>query len=311
MSRVLAAASGAERPSDVSRRIGDAQGAFDAIRETYAYQDDAVGALHAFMLSHANCAPGTPCGGASLVAAYGTGKTEAIEKLKAQVAPDFRPGTVPVLRAEIPTSGSIDHVPNAILEALGVPRPDAGRPAFRWQKAVAKMREAEVRLLTVDEFDRAARRPTMSQPIANVLREKIMDAGIAPIAFAGTKPAGELLESCDALFDRLLVQIPLDPLDWISMDDREVSGEFLAAIDARLVGDRILRNGSGLADRAETIVKASGGRIRQIMKILRAGLGAAAARNGASISLADLASGWAELPRKSGVAANPFAGTAA
>ena len=303
-------ASGGELPSQIAMRVGDLQGRFDLIRETYEYQDDGVAQLKQFMASQAVRPADRPYDGAALLAPIGTGKTELIRKLAAIMEADAPAGTIPVLHAEIPTSGSIDKVPNAILKALRELRPDAGRPEFRWQKAISRMKERQVKLLAVDEFDRATNRPTMSLGIANSLRERVMDAGVAPILFSGTKDAESLLLQADALYDRLVIEVPLEPLDWISKEDQEVAGCFLEAIDRRLVVDNLLRRSSGLKAKAEILVEASGGRVRQIMKFLRAGLGAAATRRASSITMSDLAIGWTELPLRDRGSRNPFGGGA-
>lgn len=308
MSRAHGSTGREELPSETAMRVGDVQGRFDEIRIVYEYQDDGVARLRQFAASQAVRQPGRPYDGAALIAEFGTGKSELLLKLAKVMATDARPGTTPVLLAEIPTNGSIDKVPNAILTALGDLRPDAGRPDFRWQKAIRRIREVEVRLLAVDELDRATTRPTMSKGIANVLREKIMDAGVAPIVFAGTSDAETLLLSCDALYDRLKVQIPLEPLDWDADGDKEVAREMLDAIDRRLQADRLTKGPSNLKGMAEDLVHASDGRMRKLMAILRAGLGVAATRNARSIARTDLAIGWEDLPRRDRTAVNPFRG---
>lgn len=296
----------AETPSDLVRRVAQAKASFSRIRGTNPYQDAVVAAFDEVRLAHLDRDPGTPCGGAMLVAPYGTGKTEALMALARHAAAGSAEGTMPVLNVVMRSEGTPEAVPSAILAALGAPKPDAGRPSFRWDKAIREMRRRGVQLTTFDEFNRAARRVTMSRPIATVIQERIMDAGVCPVAFVGSEEADVVLKGCPALLDRLDDGVSLDPFDWISTEDQATLDEFLREIDAKIVGERLLDARSQLQRHAERLVLASGGRMRIIMKVIRNALGEAVARNAEAIVLEDLAVGFARLPLVDRESRNPF-----
>ena len=295
-----------ETPSDLVRRVAQAKASFSRIRGTNPYQDAVVAAFDEVRLAHIDRDPGTSCGGAMLVAPFGTGKTEALVALARHAAKGAPEGTMPVLNVVMRAEGTPEAVPSAILAALGAPKPDAGRPSFRWDKAIREMKRRGVQLATFDEFNRAARRVTMSRPIATVIQERIMDAGVCPVAFVGSEEADIVLKGCPALLDRLDDGVSLDPFDWSVDEDQRTLVDFLDEIDGKIVAHRLLATESTLERHAERFVLASGGRMRVIMKVIRNALGEAVARNAEAIDLEDLAFGFARLPLADREARNPF-----
>lgn len=307
------AGTGAETPSQAARRVGAAKAAFDRIRLSYPLQAHAIAAMDEVRFSAAGRPAGAACSGAVLVAPKGVGKTEACKELVRHAATEVPDGErrTPVLHVVMDVEGSTGSMPTAILAAAGVQRPDLGKEAVRWRKAVDKLRELGVELLLVDEFNRAGRRPTMSGPIAISIREKILDSGVCPVVVVGSEGAAKVLANAPALLEVLDEQIDLQPLDWEAHDDREMFVGFLEALDARLVADGLLPGTSGLAadDTARRLWEASSGRVRRLMKIVRAALGDALHAHGTSITEANLETGVdAYAIRARLVDYNPFSG---
>jgi hypothetical protein len=182
-------------------------------------------------------------------------------------------------------------LPTSILQALGAARPDIGTEKARWPRAIAEMRRCGVQIVVFDEFNRAARRPRMSRPIATAIREKIMDAGIAPVAFVGSEDAGSVLAQVPELMERLDDDIDLSPLRWDTRGDRALFLSFLVDLDQAMVNAGILACLSGLADEAiaRSLWEASAGRVRRICKIVRAAMAAALHDGRAFIDRNDLA----------------------
>ena len=290
--------------------ISQAKKAFDLIDLSYAYQDAAVDILDEVRLSYVGRRSGAPCGGAMIVAPMGCGKTRAVEDLERQVSAEggHPPGARPVLLVNMPTEARTDDIPTAILTALGFPRPDLGRMELRWRKATKGMLEAGVQLVVFDEFNRANRRPTMSRPIATSIRERIMDEGIAPVAFVGSEEAGLVLKACPELAERLDERIPLQPLEWFEDADKEVLLDLLGQLDATMTSTDLFGS-SNLKDEAvaEPLAAACGGRIRSLMKIVRSAMGLALERDARSIDWCDLEQATERFAVASGfIARNPF-----
>lgn len=271
--------------------IGTAKAAFDRIVLRYPPQEGAIEALDEVRRSYIGRREGAPCGGAMMIAPMGSGKTFAVEQLAARVRADgdHREGAHPVLHVVMPTAGTTDSIPTAILSALGLPRPDLGRAELRWAKAIREMKSAQVQLVVFDEFNRASRRPTMSRPIATTIREKIMDAGIAPIAIVGSEEAGTVLRACPELAERLDDRIPLQPLEWFEDQDKAIFIQLLRDLDAAMIAARLVKR-AGLSQEAvaEPLARGCGGRIRSLMKIVRVALGLSIERGATVIGSVDL-----------------------
>lgn len=298
-----------ERPSETNDRIARALAEFDDLRVDYRPQVDAVAALDRIRLSARYRAAGRPCGGAMLVAPFGTGKTCAVEMLVAHAQNKAEPGTTPVLAVQVSVLGTTDSVPTSILHAMRVPRPEVGNEKARWHRAVDELCRAKVELVVFDEFDRAYRRATMSAPIVRSIREWIMDASVAAVAFVGCEAAQTVLRLAPETVDRLDDEIDLSPLDWIVEEDREILLGFLERVDRELVSRRLLRSASGLGrnEVAEALCEATNGRIRTIMKVLRHAMTVAIERGSLTIEQDDLHLG-ADLHcvRKGYCSINPF-----
>jgi hypothetical protein len=260
-----------ETSPERSQRVGAAQAAFDTIRVDYPPQTGAIASLDETRIAGLNRQQGAPCGGTMMVAPHGAGKTEAIRLLRDIVRRTASEESVPVLHVEINTSGTTDSISTSILTALGAARPSTGTEKLRWPRAIAEIRRFGVQLIVFDEFNRAARRPTMSRAIATTIRERIMDAGVAPVAFVGSEDAGAVLSQAPELLERLEDEIDLSPLQWVSKGDRSLFQTFVDDLDEALVSHGLMACKSDLAGiaTARPLWEASSGRIRRICKVVR------------------------------------------
>ncbi|URW75060.1 TniB family NTP-binding protein [Sphingomonas donggukensis] len=299
-----------EKASERAARIGAARAEFDGIVVDYPPTTAAIETIEELRVATRLRPASTPCGGILLNAPIGTGKTSTVRQAATYAASTAPEGNTPILLVEMPTAGSTDSVPSAILGALGHARPDLGKPAARWLRAVADMRARGVEILVFDEFNRANRRPTMSRPIATSIREHIMDAGVAAVVFVGTADAAVVLDQCPELLDRLEGEIDLSPLEWCDEEDRELFTDFVKDIDQALVDKRLLDEHSGLgkAKVAQRLCEASRGRLRPLMRIVRGAMAIAMKRDGTSISVADLHDATEDYAKRFRmIERNPFA----
>lgn len=299
-----------ETSASAAARVGKAKASFDAIRVDYPPQTAVVASLDEMRIAALGRSEHAPCGGAMLVAPHGCGKTESIVALRRILEALADEGCKPLLHVETAGAGTTDSLPTSILQALGAARPDVGTEKARWPRAIAEMRRCGVQIVVFDEFNRAARRPRMSRPIATAIREKIMDAGVAPVAFVGSEDAGSVLAQVPELMERLDDDIDLSPLRWDTRGDRALFLSFLADLDQAMVDEGILACLSGLTDEgiARPLWEASAGRVRRICKIVRAAMAVALHDRRASIDRADLAEAVDSycIPRDF-CSSNPFA----
>ena len=280
-----------ETVASAATRVGKAKARFDAIRVDYPPQTAVVAALDEMRISALGRPAHAPCGGAMLVAPHGCGKTESIVALRRLLEASSDEGCKPLLHVETAGAGTTDSLPTSILQALGAARPDVGTEKARWPRAIAEMQRCGVQIVVFDEFNRAARRPRMSRAIATAIREKVMDAGIAPVAFVGSEDAGSVLAQVPELMERLDDDIDLSPLRWDTMGDRALFVSFLADLDDAMVAAGILACLSDLTQQsiARPLWEASAGRVRRICKIVRSAMAFALHDGRAFINRDDLA----------------------
>lgn len=282
---------GEETASEAARRVGSAKAIFDTIRVDYSPQISAIAALDEVRFAAKGRPPGAPCGGAMIVAPHGCGKTLAFKRFQDIAQAAAEDGQKPVVLVEISTAGTTESVATSFLQALGVARPDVGNEKARWLRVDQEARAKGVELFGIDEFNRAARRPRMSRPIATVIRERIMDSGLAPVAFIGSEDAGTVLAQVPELVERLDDDIDLSPLSWDRKGDRELFMRFVTDLDRAMVDAGVFGRPSGLGDDiiAKPLWEASSGRVRRICKIVRAAMAAALHDRRSMIERDDLA----------------------
>lgn len=107
-----------ETLSERSHRIARAQARYDQIQVDYPPQTEVIAVLDEVRLAARLRPPGSPCGGAMVVAPHGTGKTVAVKQLMSHAALAASEGQIPVLSVEIATQETSDSVPSSILHAL-------------------------------------------------------------------------------------------------------------------------------------------------------------------------------------------------
>jgi hypothetical protein len=297
-------------PSGRAHLVGTAQAKFDAIRVDYPPQTSAMALLDEVRIAGLHRAPGSVCGGAMMVAPHGAGKTEAVRGLIRILEKDVAEDEVPVLHVFIDTAGTTDSVPTSILQAVGAPRPEAGSEKTRWPRAISEITRRRVQLIVFDEFNRAARRPSMSMPIATIIRQKIMDSGLAPVVFVGSETAASVLSQVPELRERLDDSADLRPMNWHSDGDRGLFIDFVTDLDRAMVAAGIVGCEAGLGDKAiaQALWQASDGRLRRIMKIVRQAMSSALRDGRDHIDHDDLAAAVDDYAIANGFCAhNPFA----
>ena len=251
--------------------VGSAQAKFDAIRVDYPPQTSAMAILDEVRIAGLYRTPGSVCGGAMMVAPHGAGKTEAVRGLRRILAQSAAEGEIPLLHVYIDTAGTTESVPTSILQALGAARPEAGSEKTRWPRVTSEIIDRRVQLIVFDEFNRASRRPSMSAPIATIIRQKIMDSGLAPVVFVGSENAASVLSQVPELRERLDDSADLRPMNWHLEGDRALFIDFAADLDRAMVDLGIVACEAGLGEKAfaKPLWEASDGRLRRIIKIVR------------------------------------------
>lgn len=289
--------------------IAAAWAAIDAIDVPYRPQADAVAGLDLQLQAALLARPGAPCNAVTLIAPRGTGKSRALAMLGKRSRRDDVDDARRVLSVNMDTAGTVESVPSAILAALGEPRHDAGKPALRWIRATTRLRDAGVRFVLFDEFNRAARRATMSGPICEAIFEKIMEPGLAAVAFVGEDDASTALKRAPSVLERIDEELDLGPLDWLRPGDDEIFEEFVGRFETRMLELGILDRRAGLTagETPRLLCESSSGRLRRFVKIMKSATAEAIQRGDRSVTLGDLAQAVDDTVMKRGfIEANPF-----
>lgn len=279
-----------ERPSERSHRVAQARAAFEAIELPYPRQDELVAALDELRLTGLEMR-GQPHSGVRLIAETGSGKTRGAHRFQRYVEAlgTHQCDDRPIVIATIDGSGTTRSVPTSILKALEEPRPNVGTDRILWERALDALKRASTELLVIDEFNRAARRPTMSAAIALDLRD-LMDSGVVPIAFLATEEAKDIFSRHKDLSGRLDAPVTMEPLDWLIEEDRDIFTAFVGGLDEAMVAQGILERSSGLAepDLTQILCEAANGNIRQICRIVRTAMVSVVRRQDLAITRSDL-----------------------
>lgn len=289
--------------------IAAAWAAIDAIDVDYGPQADAVDGLDLQLQTALLARPGAPCNAVTLIAPRGTGKSRALAMLAKRSRRDAVDGARRVLSVNMDTAGTVESVPSAILAALGELRHDAGKPALRWIRATTRLRDAGVRFVLFDEFNRAARRSTMSGPICEAIFEKIMEPGLAAVAFVGEDDASRALRRAPSVLERIDEELDLGPLDWLRPGDDAIFADFIGRFEAEMLRLDVIDGpiGLGLGETPRLMCEASSGRLRRFVKIMKSATAEAIQRGDRSVTSRDLAQAVQDTVVKRGfLGGNPF-----
>ncbi|MEJ7777023.1 MAG: AAA family ATPase [Sphingomicrobium sp.] len=298
-----------ETASMRSRRVARARSLFKEIRVPHPRQTELHVALEELRLT-ATQSVGQPQGGVQLLAPWGSGKTVGAQLVEAAILREQGQdrNDRPMVIAKLSTAGTAKSIPSAILRALGEPRSDKGDEEVLWMRAREALKDARTRLLTIDETDRATRRPTISGAIASALRD-LADEGICALAFLGTSKSESLFRNCQDLDERLDAPVTMEPLDFLIDEDKEIFSDLVRDFDEAMVDKKILRRPSQLAkgDTPRLLAEASNGILRQLARIIETAMISVVRRDGDAITRDDLADAVADWSIAKGlIDYNPF-----
>lgn len=216
-----------------------------------------------------------------------TGVRDYIEKVMARGG--HPEGSCTIAYAKLDTEGTVGSLATDILKALNVKRPESLTPQKRWERAREKIKEKQVQLFVLDEFQRAGRRPTISPVIAGKIMD-IMEDGDCACAFIGKPDAKNIFKACPDLGNRLDAPVTMPRLNWASEHDREMFIEFVAAFDRALKQQGATQVLSDLAAPgvAQLLLEASNGLIGQFCRIIETAVMAITRRGQEAITPDDL-----------------------
>lgn len=173
----------------------------------------------------------------------GTGKTMALTYLKHQNRADWtdRGWVRPVAYVQAPPNCTLRSLATTILVELGDIVPSKGNLVEMTDRAVAQLRNQEVRILVIDEVHHLINQETrkVAWDAAEWIKG-LLNRNVCPVALSGLPHAKQIIDGNDQLRRRCKGLIEMHPYDWGVEDDRKQFILFLNELD---------RN-SGLAGRS-------------------------------------------------------------
>jgi len=253
---------------------------------------------------------GSPQPGVVLLSESYAGKSTGLKQfaIKVNGSGEWPSNEMPVVVATLDPEGTPASVATDILRGLNEPRPDRGSTEGRWERVRSKLATRRVKVLALDEFQRAGRRTSVSGVIAGKIQD-IMDQGLCSCAFFGKTSAREIFKNCPDLVNRLDVPVQMPPLKWLRTEDAKLFTDFVEDFDQALqtAGVTTARSGFKEGDLPQLLLEASNGLIGIFCRIVETAVMAARRDGRTVIDRADLSQAVVDWGIGNGrVTRNPF-----
>ena len=292
-----------------AREVAAVRVAVRSIIVPYEPQDECRDALNELLYT-ADATPGLPQPGVVLLSDSFAGKSTGLRQFAKSVneSGEWPENQMPVVVATLDPDGSSASVATDILRGMGEHRPDRGSTEGRWERVRDRLAVRRVRVLALDEFQRAGRKTSMSGVIAGKMQD-LMESGLCSCAFFGKTNAKEIFKNCPDLANRLDVPVQMPPLIWMKASDAELFTKFIGDFDQALkdIGVTTAKCGFVEGDLPQLLLEASHGLIGIFCRIVETAA-MAARRDGRTVidrgDLSQAVDDWAIGNNR--VSHNPF-----
>lgn len=275
-------------------RTAKALDAFSEIDISYGPQDAIAGRID---ILRRRCLGkrGVPLPGLRLSQVSQAGKTKTFQRYRKwlfaqSAATNGTPNPWQVLYLGLEVRVTVKMMCQQLLRLLGDPYADRGNTdevKLRVQEFVA---EKGVELLFVDEVQHLARDSQDKIDVTDELK-RFLDMAIVPVVLAGNEDSKKFFERNPQLASRLGTPLKLDPVDPTKPAELRAFAEFCHEMDKQLVARGIFQRPSGLAalESIDALIKASGGHVGRVCRLIEAALEHAVSREAEFIELFDIA----------------------
>lgn len=298
--------------TDIDRavRVADAISRFGEIFVPHEPQMRIIARMEALRLSTIG-KRGTPLPGVRLSQISQAGKTSALkqyaiwlqkEKPQAELNP-YR-----VLYLNLRTGVTLKMLCTELLTMLNDPFPNRIQLDVVLCRLDVAMRKRQVELLIVDEVQWLAKARVDCQMVTDQLKN-FLDRGIVPIVLAGNEESLPFFTANNQLSARLGTPLELHPVTTDRSSDAVAFKQFCHSLDVAMVERGVIEEESGFRHRTPlaALMKASGGHVGRVSRIVAASLEHALWRGAPRIELYDLAAGIEAMAVSSGwTSKNPF-----
>lgn len=297
-----------EASSDVGHasRVGEAIRRFDEIFIEHEPQMRIISRIEALRVTTAG-KRGVPLPGVRLSQCSQAGKTSALKQYSIWLSrerPQAEPNPYRILYLNLRTGITLKMLCIELLTMLGDPFPTRGHLDVLLCRLDVAMRARHVELLIIDEVQWLAKARVDCQMVTDQLKN-FLDRGIVPLVLAGNEESLPFFTQNCQLSARLGSPLELLPVTTATETSATAFKQFCYALDHAMVEAEVIQHPSGLHHKEPLValMKASGGHVGRVSRIVAASLDHALWRAAPAIELYDLAagiqamaiaSGWAE-----------------
>ena len=275
------------------QRCADAAARFKTIFVPYQRQRASMSRINVLRLSHIGRRD-MPFDGRGLSERSQAGKSRMLtvyrDRINSAWLPDGgAPNPYRVLYFELKGAQTLKMFCKMVLQALKDPHWNVGNADDVQERVRVFIRARGVELLIIDEVQHLAGDSSNKMDITDELK-LFLDAGIVPVVFAGNHMARVFFKKNDQLAARLGRPLELTPLTARDTSDRSLFKKFCHDLDEELVRNKIMRQRSGLASAKalKGLLRASGGHVGRVVRIVEAAMEHAVSRDADFIELYDL-----------------------
>lgn len=227
---------------------------------------------------------------ALIVGESGTGKSTLIEMLLSRfksVRDEYGVKRI-AIAIKVPEWPTPISLLEALLEALGDPRPEKGTRPAKMRRLVKAIKDQGVLFIFLDELQHFVDRnqDRVLYDAADCLKKILIETNISIVA-AGLPYSRMVIDSNEQLTRRFVVPVPMQRYDWLNLESRGQFIGLLAGFEGALAAfDMPAISSEQMALR---MYLASGGLVDHVAKILAHALNQAIDKGSKKVSMANLA----------------------
>ena len=233
---------------------------------------------------------GRPQKGIQFLAPSFSGKSTILKSYADKANAEAAAGAVPVFYMELASATTPNQMLDQLLTTLG----DTARvssEAQRLKRACDISRDRCIELFLFDEVQHLISNDTarVAWRVTEAMK-RLLNEGVAPIAFGGDLSATSLFRSNPQLRNRLLTPVELPPLDYSNTADTSYASIFFDRLDQKMVDDGLMsaKASLGSGQIPSALCAASSGVLGTRCNIVREALRIALKRNARKISAQDI-----------------------
>ncbi len=233
---------------------------------------------------------GRPQKGMRFLAPSYSGKSTILRSYAEAANANVNNGTLPVLYMELASATTPNQMFDQLLSKLG-DRVRTKNEAERFQRACNICRDQQVELFLFDEVQHLIARETttVAWRVTEAMK-RLLNEGVAPIAFCGDLSATSLFEANAQLRNRLMVPVELPPLEYTNLFDMRYASVFFDRLDKKMVAIGLVQDHAhlGAGQLPAALCAASQGALGTACNIIREALRIALKRSARKIDAEDI-----------------------